>query len=751
MGLFDNLLSPLTLAGAAEGAVQGREAQIAQQNAEADRAVRASIASTDLLRARNEALAPFRGEITRQLQVHDQYRPYHMAQVMQQFGTANPSDPRVQAEMQRWDQTIEPYRQALATDDPDQVRRIIQNSLQQTGSLPPVAPNPAALASPMGIIQHGTEVPQVIETPGDGLPPVGTPGNPRHNSVPPLPVYGPPLPPGYHWPTASPAATPAASDATKPPVPSIPSPPPGLIPTSPASPPLHPVDPRLHRTEGSLADHLKPTISIPPPSPAPPVQPPLTQPRPGQPTSGPAPIIPSAPYSANQPNAVPGPVAGTGPAGSQNPSQAAGAPFIAQGPDGQPVIRVPGVGDVPTVTAQRVLDQAQQDPAYVAAHKYADYIRQVASLGPIDPAQVEKAVTAEGTAWSTALQRYGELDKMPGDQLNSLMAAYTGEVNAQVAAQKAPSEIALNQATAAKTREETRLLRPKLEQEIQDTIGRNLAVLAQAGLQDAQSQEALARAALQNAQKLNLPAELRIRYIDAVMRGQAEKLKAETYWNQYKDTDQGQADLEYIKKNDAVMAQALEGLGGNGTPINTLNAWMVVRRADTDPNDAVYQRAKQGALQFLQAATASYYGGHPDLVNGPVPTADAWLGYQLIQQRVDPKTLQGNDQDSKDKLNSIRSYRAFEQMMNGGGVGTFPQALGQPGGFTRFFNNLQAAWKKWQENHPGPFNAWGQPDKIRSFQPPQAPSTIAPARPSVQPPPKPGAPYPPSAYPPASP
>jgi hypothetical protein len=178
MGLFDNLLSPLTLAGAAEGAVQGREAQIAQQNAEADRAVRASIASTDLLRARNEALAPFRAEITRQLTVHDAYRPYRQAALIEQYG---PHDPRVASEIAAWDATMEPYRRALATDDPDEVARIIRDGIQHTGQLPPVykAPSGPSLTDPWPGLLHqsavpppslGAQVRQSFQPPGDTAP-----------------------------------------------------------------------------------------------------------------------------------------------------------------------------------------------------------------------------------------------------------------------------------------------------------------------------------------------------------------------------------------------------------------------------------------------------------------------------------------------------------------------------------------------------------------------------------------------------
>jgi hypothetical protein len=245
---------------------------------------------------------------------------------------------------------------------------------------------------------------------------------------------------------------------------------------------------------------------------------------------------------------------------------------------------------------------------------------------------------------------------------------------------------------------------------------------------DAQAQHEIAAAALADAQRQNLPAETRIKYIDADMRGRAALLDAKTRWTTANAADTRTA----IRNMDPLMAQAMDTAQGADGKINTLSAWMVVKRAGMHPDDEDAQTAKQAALQLLQAATASYYGGHPELVNGPVPEGSAWLGKRLWDERsYDVERVHGQErrERSKQVLESMRAWRAFDAMMSGGSPGTYPKSLGSPRLLQAPSGSRAAArvGSSWQEHHPAPFNCLGPShDQIRSFIPPPAPTPTGP-------------------------
>jgi hypothetical protein len=72
----------------------------------------------------------------------------------------------------------------------------------------------------------------------------------------------------------------------------------------------------------------------------------------------------------------------------------------------------------------------------------------------------------------------------------------------------------------------------------------------------------------------------------------------------------------------------------------------------------------------------------------------------------------------------MQAWREFDRLMQGSGAGTYPQDLGTPGTFTRWWQGVQRSWRIWQEQHLVAFNAWGRPDRIRSFIPPSGPGSI---------------------------
>jgi hypothetical protein len=729
MGLFD-AFNPLTLAGAAQGMAAGREAVIARDQADADRAVRQQDATTNLLRARNEALAPFRAEIARQLQIHDAYRPYHQAGLMEQHQTTNAHDPRVVAGMQAFDAALEPYRQALATDNPDEVRRIIQNSLDATGKLPPYVPNPGA--NPQDTAAHGTEVPQGIKTAGNGMPPIGTPANPRHNKA--------TSPEALAYPKHNSVTPPKpAAEEDDEETPKTGPPPPGdplhpLTGTGPvvpggetfAGPPVPPAAPDLtiHGPLGQAYQHALGASNHYQ------LQPPAAPPGPASVAATPtqAPTKPGVPYDPTHPNPSPVPLPGV---------HKGAAPYIGQGADGKPLLRVPGVGDVPLVTAQRVLDQANQDPAVISSRKFASHMNLVASLGPgVDPQVLDKANVSAQAAWDGALTRYAELDKLPTDQLNTLMSAYSTKETADTAAAKAPAEIAGLTAAAELAKEQAANLRAKTPAEVSQILANNAEILSRAGMNSANAKKAIADSLKVDADRLNIPQANRLAWYQAHVQAKvadAQRLQANAAWND----SQAKITLDHVRRIDPLLADMYSSVYGGGKakagaagtapgggPFNVAKAWAFIDRAGAYEKDPQIRQWRETMLSNLRAATATAQS-HPELVLGNPPTDEAWRGGDLwaegakVTDYMDENgNYTGEDADdreeSRKRLTEMRAWRAWATGMHGTTPGTFLVPPGPKGLFTRMKNGVMVPVDAVKDAVKGPFAGWKATPKTRS-------------------------------------
>jgi hypothetical protein len=384
-----------------------------------------------------------------------------------------------------------------------------------------------------------------------------------------------------------------------------------------------------------------------------------------------------------------------------------------------------------------VLDQANLDPAVISSRKFMAHMNLVASLGPgVDPQVLDKANTSYQAAWDAALEKYATLDKLPTDQLNTLMSAYSTKESADTAALKAPAEIADLQGRADLSEAQAENIRAKTQPEVAQILANNAEILSRAGMNSANAKKAIADALKADADRLNIPQANRLAWYQAHIQAKvadAQRITANAQWND----SQNKIVQDHVRRIDPLLADMYASVYGGGKAkagvvgaapgggvFNVAKAWAFIDRAGAYANDPQIRQWRETMLSNLRAATATAQN-HPELVAGNPPSDEAWRGGDLwaeghkVTDYMDGNGKYfGEDADEREEsrkhLTEMRAWRAWALGQQGKTNGSFLVPAPEKGLFTRITDTVTAPVKAVGEAHTKLFRGYNAQPKTRS-------------------------------------